>query len=290
MTRRGALVVASLAAALLATFGAAARPAAGSARVNGTVDSVLFSVSLPLFAAAGLFVVWSFFRMLSRRGRGSTDEAPEPRPWWQQVIALALVLALLALVVYLVLSSPHHHLHTAAGGASPLIRHGARSGRVVRVNDVAVATSSAVVVILCGLFFLRRYRPRLGLSRLVPSASTATLDSPVRPVGRHDIGGDATLDDPFSEKDPARSVVLAFHRFVALMARAGWARADHETASEFSRRAGRSPALADEGGRALRLADLFGAARYGPGPIGEAERSHALECLTALSSRLDERE
>lgn len=278
--------MASLAAALLAMFGAAGRPAAGSVRANGTIDSIFFSVSLPLFVAAAAVVLSSLFRMFTRGRRGPTDEPPEPRPWWQQLMGVVLVLALVSLMVYLILSSPHrHHLYAVAPTTRRALDHATRAGRVVQVNDIALAASSALVALSALTFFLLRRRHAFGRSgpALLFPHEHATLQS-------LNVGAVAEavppLPDPSLERDPARSIVLAFRGFVALMGRAGWPRAEHETAIEFSHRAATVPPLAGAGEPAARLASLFGAARYGPGPLTEADRRNALECFATLTTRL----
>ncbi len=111
---------------------------------------------------------------------------------------------------------------------------------------------------------------------------------PVAPMDRPDTEEFEIPDgdlDPEAEPDPCRAVVIAYHRWLVLLARRGWARRRSEAPLEHLDRilvdhpGGMSPARS--------LVSAFERAEYSEHPITTEERDQALAWLRAAVTDLD---
>jgi hypothetical protein len=114
----------------------------------------------------------------------------------------------------------------------------------------------------------------------------AVLDEPMRVAEQ--VAADADEQDTLLRAgDPRNAIVAAWHRFEVQGERAGVARRDSETSSEYALRI---LDLADtDAGPVNRLAELYREARFSDHPITEDHRSQALAALAGIRQSLGAR-
>jgi len=114
----------------------------------------------------------------------------------------------------------------------------------------------------------------------------AVLDEPIR-VAEQVTADAGEQDTLLREGDPRNAIVAAWHRFEVQGGRAGVARRDSETSSEYVLRI---LDLADaDAGPANRLAELYREARFSDHPVTEDHRSQALAALAGIRQGLGAR-
>lgn len=286
MTRRAALAVASLVAALVAGWAATSGASTPPVVKNRGAESVVIGIALPLGLFLLIVAVGSLFWFLLKRRLPDGDDVVEvPNRRRGHLVALlapVVTIALIVLVFYF--SRSHSHPHLAAGLATS---HGARSSASVQVSKPAFDVTSLLLLALLALFLVRHrfglLRGRLPLSatRASPAAVTETT---VAAVGSEHT--DVDIGDPSEEPDPRRAIVLAYRRFGMLMARRGLRRADHETVFEYCDRVAAAP-VEQIRRPTSALTALFSAARYGNDPPSREDRIAAIAQLNVISKELE---
>lgn len=289
--------VVSLGAALLAVVAAASSPARSAVEPNRSVQSDVVSVVITLVCVAAALILAVLLKVLASHRGGSSSEAVTKRgSELARALGLLLAFGVLALIVFLLLRGGHSHksLHFLLSGP-PAVRKVGVPGKPVAFNSTASGLTIVVLAVIAFLVFgrgqlawlLRRRRERAGFSQFVP---TPTAPEPVRAdAATAERPAAAELGDPVGEPDPRLSVVLAYQRFVAVMARAGEARRETETPYEFSRRvlAARGRLVSPEGREVTSdLTTLFNTARYSAEPLSGDERLRAIDDLAIITAHL----
>jgi hypothetical protein len=293
MTRRGALAVASLAAALVAVWAASSGTPGSKVVVNDTVQSLTLSIVLPFVLLAIVTVAAALAAGLRHRDRdGDESDTPERSRLLPTAIA-GVGLMILAWFAWMLLRSRRHVavLHLSASAQQAVARHAAP--RPVPINAGAFGTTSAVIVALVAVFLLRHRIRRLGRGgRAVPDLGAEeegrSPTPPSLPVAVCAPASSTDLGDPDIEIDPRRAIVLAYQRFAAVMARAGLGRSESETPFEYASRLGASGTDTSPRakGAATALTSLFSAARYSRESISPEDRSEALSFLSLIADEL----
>lgn len=288
MRSRGAIAAVALIGAVLAVMAASAGGHGGGIEGDLGLRSVLASVLITLGGLFLLAVLVLFWMTLAKKARGDQTESVRQRaPLVVQLAVLAFIAGLLALIYFLVLHGAHPHRPVGArlGGAPP--ERPLRATKTVPFNMAASSTTVAVVLAIAALVLFRRRiwalfrRPR-PLHHFEKAAATPDEPAPLA------LASSVALPDPAAASDPRQAVVLAYQRFVLVMARRGYSRLEPETAFEYEHRLTRSgPITADADRRAARaLTEMFASARYGRAAVSEETRQRAIGTLAALENHL----
>jgi hypothetical protein len=288
---------------VLVSLVAGALVVAGATRGSGTssvtdpgAESIILTVGLTVFGIAALLLLLTLLVALRGAPAPGVPSKPSDVPWWQR---LALFLGAMTMVGLLVLAlvlslHPHRHLiKPQPAGITP-----APPTPVVQKSAVHFSTGAfgvtvvVLVVLVLGFIAWRHFRKdsaefRGHLEELSQPVSVID-DSPG--IGREPVAsvGPQEPADPYGEIDPRRAVMLAYDRFVYLMADAGMPRDTYETPTEFSCRLGRAPSRlpGPAASAAGDLAALFNLARYSDGPLPSEARTAALGDLEAIEQTI----
>jgi hypothetical protein len=301
VNRRRALAAASLGAALVAVWAAGSGTPGSSATSNRGVQSVVLSVTFPAVIALTIAVlialVLGLFRRRSFEGEAEEDAKPPSR--WVIALATLLAFAPIAFILILLLTTHRHRpVPTLVPGSADRSRVLGPRTRPVHL-DTGIVTGTSLFLALTATLFLTRQRllrlvlrprPLAALPpahELQPLGVRAGAPSSPSPAG---LGTEPWVD-PRAEPDPRRAILLAYQRFVAVMARTGLARNEAETALEYCGRLSRAPVFSRAAVRqaSVGLTSLFSAARYNPEPPSPGDREAAIDCLVVIERELAER-
>lgn len=294
MSRPRALTVgATIAAGAVAALGASvAASGPGENVTDPTTQSVVASIVVTLGGIALVAAAVTLLLVLrGRRAADKTDERP-PTSNWMQLLGVVIALSLLAIILTLIALSRRQggtFLAIRAATATPAARH---LPPAVAFNRAASGGTIVVLVIVAALVFLPRLLRRLRRGRRPDFAVRAVEDADAPSAqGAHDASlalhlglTDEELSDPRREPEPGASIVLAYQRFVALMAASSAPRVDWETPLEYSERLASGPFHDEPGAQRAtdRLTALFNCARYGVMRMTESDRSEAIGALDLL--------
>jgi hypothetical protein len=295
------LAAASLGAALVAVWAAGSGTPGSSATSNRGVQSVVLSITFPAVVAFTIAVLIALVLSLLRRRsfEGEEDEDAKPPSRWVIALATLLAFAPIAFILILLLTTHRHRpVPTLVPGGADRSRLPGRGTRPVHLDRGIVTGTSVVLALTATLLLLRQrllrliLRPR-PLATLPPAHELQPLGvgegvppSPP-PPGR----GIESWVDPRAEPDPRRAILLAYQRFVAVMARAGLARSETETALEYCGRVTRAPICSRAALKhaSVGLTSLFSVARYSPEPPSPGDRAAAIDCLVVIERELAHR-
>ena len=285
-------------AAFVAVVAAGASTSTASVPSSG-VQSVVTSVGLTVVAVFAVSLAVMIGHALARRNRGPEEVTEARHSTFARLAALVVVFGLLALLVLLIreLLHPRRRRPETAGlvGSSP-VTHLAHGGGASAFDPTASLATLGVLALLAAAVLARRYlaRRRVAYRGLSPLPTPSPLvPGPVEPAGADPSTAAAdppamAAYDPYAEADPRLAVVSAYLSFTSAMARSGTGRMEHETPAEFSNRIGTSARLAGDALPAVgHLTSCFNAARYGDGPVTEADRSACLADLDEIVSLLE---
>ena len=292
MSRRGAFLAIALATGLFAVFATAADASNARSAANGTAQSLLVSLAIPVAAFMVVMLLYGFLSTFTRPNRvGASVEASQASVW-MKILALSIALAPLAALIIGILMSVHHA--PARRGLTPTLARNTPAFRKVHVVPINRAVFGSSATVLFGLALLVIARGRLhggwrGRATYAPELTGVTLSYPsssASPAGT----GPEEPPDPRDEPDPRRSVLLAYRRFSLLMSRSGLGRIAYETPYEFARRVVGAGLDARHGERdaTAELTSLFAAARYSEEPLSPTDRTNALACLDSISLRIQD--
>jgi hypothetical protein len=210
--------------------------------------------------------------LVRRRGK-------KPRPFWQSMLRVFVIYALLAVLEVLILPHLHFHLHspqqTGTGrhppGQDQQVPHpdGTRSLQFQWV-ELVVILSLLLVVAVAVVVAVKRSRPDPRRHDIAPEVLAAALDE--------------SLDDLRNDPELRRAIIAAYARMETALAAAGIPRDPAEAPLEYLERALLSLHTSAEAVR--RLTDLFEWARFSHHEPEPSMRDDAVDALVAVRDEL----
>ena len=241
--------------------------------------SLVHADTIATWIAVALTAVGAVVLIASLATRGGPRRAMPVRRWWNDLIVLGILLAVIAV-------GPRLHLSSCSPAPPP-------SGRVASKSpprDTAVPvhrghpTGTALLLVLlltvAGGALLLTARRRSSVLPSAPGLSEGDASQAAGVRTTVDDGLDAAALDP----DPRRAIVAAFAGMETSLAGHGLPRRRSETAVEFVHRVlldAAAPRAAVSG-----LCGLFEEARYSTHRLGQSHRAEAIGYLTAIREAL----
>ena len=212
--------------------------------------------------------------LVLRRG-GPVAVAPR-RPWW---IHIAWFLALIA-VLWMAPKSARDALQRQPAVARAAARRSQPEPVGSRTRDPGTSTGrSTLLIVLLGVASVAL----MATTRRTSARRTTLIDEgPDLGAVRADV--EAGLDVAAHEPDARAAIIAAFAAIQEALKARGIGRSSNETAAEFVGRVLRdaaAPAAPIQG-----LTGLFEEARYSTHPLGESERTRAIDHLNEIRSAL----
>jgi hypothetical protein len=252
--------------------------ASGSARtISPAVSGTLNAVVAAAWGAAVIMLI-VMVRKLRRRleeDPEGLDPRPPPKPWWVTLVAWLIVAAVFLIPVMTFrnrLGREPQPTPTAAPGSDPTsgtVEDPGRPSSWVIVGFVAGAAAAAAVL----AFAARR-----------PSSIEDDRE-PLPELVRHVVGVvDESIGDIERDPDPRRSIIRAYVRMEAVLARGGIPRRPSDTPIEYIEGALRTLAIPPAPARSLT--ELFEIARFSDRPIDVSMKRRAIDCLLDIRSAL----
>ena len=281
-----------LAASLLVGLAALVRladPSGDPDTLTGTIrlpDLVTWTI-ISLFGLAAVVMGVDMVRRMRSRRHEDEDalafgRVAPPRPPWLQALAQIASLVNFVVIGYLlwrnVLPFADFMALNAAGGAAGALGQD-------RPPDAPffITWTFALLALLAGagaLAFALWITSSDRLAKWWEPEEDGPVPSPLVEAV------DESLEDLRAERDARRAIIRSYARFERAAAAVGFPRARSQTPMEFMREAlSRLPAPRD----AVRaLTALFELARFSDRPLGEAERTRALDALDDIKAGIDQ--
>jgi hypothetical protein len=244
-----------------------------SPALSGTLNAVV-AAAWGAAVVALIVIVRRLRRRLEEDPEG-LDPRPPPKPWWVSLVAW-LIVAAVFLIPLLTFRNRQARdpqpTPTAAPGSDPTIgtpEEPRRPSSWVLVGFVAGAAAAAAAL----AFAARRPVSIQDEREPLPELQRLVVDVV-----------DLSIGDIERDPDPRRSIIRAYARMEAVLARGGIPRRPSETPIEYIEGALRE--LAIPSGPARALTDLFEIARFSDRPIDVSMKRRAIDCLLDIRSAL----
>jgi Domain of unknown function (DUF4129) len=203
----------------------------------------------------------------------------KPRPFWQSMLRVFVIYAVLAVLEVLILPRLHFHLHspqqTGTGRLPPgqdqqVPHRGATRSLQFQWVELVVILSLLLVAAVAVVVAVKRSRPDPRAHDIAPEVLAAALDE--------------SLDDLRNDPDLRRAIIAAYARMETALAVAGIPRDPAEAPLEYLERALLSLHTSAEAVR--RLTDLFEWARFSHHEPEPSMRDDAVDALVAVRDEL----